>query len=407
MLKEDSMKKICLLWVMMALSLSACGGKVRESRAESSMAMETTAAEIKRAAESTEAAKEEGRMLSLSEDINDFQIEIEGTVFRLPVRYSELTAAGWTAKEGEDTERIRAHSKAGIFSFQKGKYKLMAYAVNFDINEQPVTNCYISDIIIDDFLDNKEISVRLPKGITMVKSGYDEVRAAYGDPKDEYKSDTLLSLTYSQNSDNSLQLFFDAKSGLLTKIDISNLEQPEDFVAGEVNTAVPQAVTNYQAPQAVSDNPTDFDVQFDGMMIHLPAPVSVFTGNGWEIKEDESEKTVMGSDAGWVTMYKNGHRIRSLCRNKSRDSAEIQNCFVTSLRSDDTDSRIPMTIFKGITTGISREDLEKALEGIEYKTEDSSTIQTYTVGKVFEEYEILVKKDSGIVYGITVSHDPK
>lgn len=382
--------------------------KKKKSTEDETTKKETTEEETTKE-ETTEETKEVVKSdVVLSDNLYDFQIQIDGTVFTLPQEYSSIVSSGWTLKDSDENETIQANSKYGVLVFKNSKdHSFMASGVNFDINARPVKETYITSITADQFLHNEDIDVVLAKGITLGKSTLDEVKAAYGEPNSEYNGSSSNSITYSKDGDKSIQLMFSGDTNLLDNIRIENVVKPENLSTGnsEVSTDVPQAVIDYKAPEAISDNPTDFAFSFDDMLISLPTPVSVFTANGWEISKDESKDIIAGNDNGRITMYKDNKKLTAICDNYSENATIIENTFVTSVVSDDYQSNIPIEIFKGIKKGMTQAELEQALNGIDYKKdESSSSIISYEIGKIFQKYTIYVKKAEGIVYRIEVSH---
>jgi len=382
--------------------------KKKKSTEDETTKKETTEEETTKE-ETTEETKEVVKSdVVLSDNLYDFQIQIDGTVFTLPQEYSSIVSSGWTLKDSDENETIQANSKYGVLVFKNSKdHSFMASGVNFDINARPVKETYITGITADQFLHNEGVEVILAKGITLGKSTLDEVKAAYGEPNSEYNGSSSNSITYSKDGYKSIQLMFTADTNLLNNIRIENVVKPENLSTGnsEVSTDVPQAVIDYKAPEAISDNPTDFAFSFDDMLISLPTPVSVFTANGWEISKDESKDIIAGNDNGRITMYKDNKKLTAICDNYSENATIIENTFVTSVVSDDYQSNIPIEIFKGIKKGMTQAELEQALNGIDYKKdESSSSIISYEIGKIFQKYTIYVKKAEGIVYRIEVSH---
>lgn len=417
------MKKIIIPLIIAMLALSSCITK------PSSNSEETTEAETrgrrhkkkkstedettKKETTEEETTKEETKEVVksdvvLSDNLYDFQIQIDGTVFTLPQEYSSIVSSGWTLKDSDENETIQANSKYGVLVFKNSKdHSFMASGVNFDINARPVKETYITSITADQFLHNEGVEVILAKGITLGKSTLDEVKAAYGEPNSEYNGSSSNSITYSKDGYKSIQLMFSGDTNLLDNIRIENVVKPENLSTrnSEVSTDVPQAVIDYKAPEAISDNPTDFAFSFDDMLISLPTPVSVFTANGWEISKDESKDIIAGNDNGRITMYKDNKKLTAICDNYSENATIIENTFVTSVVSDDYQSNIPIEIFKGIKKGMTQAELEQALSGIDYKKDESgSSLISYEIGKIFQKYTIYVRKAEGIVYRIEVSH---
>jgi len=141
---------------------------------------------------------------------------------------------------------------------------------------------------------------------------------------------------------------FSGDTNLLDNIRIENVVKPENLSTGnsEVSTDVPQAVIDYKAPEAISDNPTDFAFSFDDMLISLPTPVSVFTANGWEISKDESKEVIAGNDNGRITMYKDNKKLTaelstliSAMHAKAKEFANVLKMGRTQLQD-----AVPMTL---------------------------------------------------------------
>lgn len=142
----------------------------------------------------------------------------------------------------------------------------------------------------------------------------------------------------------------------------------------------------------------------------MPAPVSEFEKNGWTVKEDQSDMTVKGKDFGWVALMKNNQELRVIAQNYGANATTIRNCFVTSVKGDDNSTNMPITVQKGITRGMAKAELEKALEGVTYKFEESDMFEYYTIEgpeSSLDRVEILVRKDTSVVQAIEVSNAPK
>lgn len=59
-------------------------------------------------------------------------------------------------------------------------------------------------------------------------------------------------------------------------------------------TEVPEIRTNYQTPAALGSDFMDPEVEFMGNLYRLPAPVSAFLDNGWEMKDVAEDAFVEG-----------------------------------------------------------------------------------------------------------------
>jgi hypothetical protein len=345
----------------------------------------------------------------LSDDIYSFQIEIDGDVYQFPMKYTDFISYGWVI-EGNDTETIDPNYYM-YNTFAKGKLKCFADIINFDINALPINECYVGGITISDSqaLNAKNFTMRLPKGIEYGKSTVEDVKAAYGTPSDTYESEYYTSLRYEYASYQEIKIVVSADTGRISEIEVTNLTMPEDFVAGEVDTTVPEIVNKYKSPDKLDDDFDAFTVKYGGDLYQLPAPVSCFTANGWKIIEKESEMVVTGRSFGWVTLIKDNQRLRVIANNYCEKATAIDNCFVTKVQSGDYDNKTEIIIAKNITIGMSVAQLEKTLSGADYKKNDSSSSYDYyeieAGDSVLDGYEI--QTDKKTVTKIVVEYSPK
>lgn len=407
---------------VMALA-SACGGKTTTAPVESTVVETTPEETTETVAETTKeettaeettvaTAAEKPDFGDLSDDIYSFQIQVDDEVYQFPMAFTQFTACGWEY-DGDENKSLDASYRTSTDVFVKGKQKCYLRIMNFDINARPLKECHIVGITIDHFMVEKGGSrVLAPGGLEIGIAAIEDIKAAHGTPsRENTTSDGSVYITYSKDTYETAKFVVDGKTKTLREYEIQNLTKPADFEAGEVDTEIPAIVGQYQAPAAMSDDFADFIVEYGGTLYQLPAPVSVFEADEWKIVEDQSEMTVAGRDSGWVTMLRDNQKLRVLATNYSEKATAIQNCFITSVITDDYNNKTPLIIAKGITTDISADELESKLSGIDYeKDESGSSYINYQVvpkDSKLDRYDILVKKDTGKVYKIEVRYSPK
>ena len=61
-------------------------------------------------------------------------------------------------------------------------------------------------------------------------------------------------------------------------------------------------MTNYQTPAALGSDFMDPEVEFMGNLYRLPAPVSAFLDNGWEMKDVAEDAFVEGVGLEFIDM---------------------------------------------------------------------------------------------------------
>lgn len=408
---------------MAALALNGCGEKKSPVETQETTMLETTLEEttVETTKETTEETTEETTKSesgeaktigTLSDDIYSFQLQLDGEVYQFPMKYSDFVAGGWVY-DGDDTETLDSGYRASTQVFDKGKLEIYMDILNFDINARPLSECYLGGMSIDHWQLNKAgVSAVLPKGIALDVSSEADIRSAYGTPTyDNTTSSGMVVLEYGKDSYEKVKLTVSADTKKLSNIQIQNFVVPDDFAAGEVHEEVPEIVGKYKTPEAVSDEFGDFIVNYDDAIYQLPAPVSVFEANGWTVVEDKTQMQVAGRDFGWVTLSKDNQTLKVIANNYSEQATSMRNCFVTRIKSDDSSVKLPLTIAKGITVGMSQVNLEAALTGTDYEKEDSSDLYAcYSVapGKVsLDRYEIYVHKADSTVYKIEAANSPK
>ncbi|ROR28479.1 hypothetical protein EDD66_10461 [Mobilisporobacter senegalensis] len=349
---------------------------------------------------------------SLSDDLYSFQVELNGHIYQFPMSYSDLTSNGWKY-EGDTSLKLEPDQyTTEQFSNEDG-LKLYVDIVNLGINSESFDNCQIGGFSIDNYaVGDKEISLILPGGIQYGKSTMEDVIKAYGDPSDTYEGSLYTSLTYEYASYQDIDLNIDIETKVINSIDLRNFVLTEEAAGQntEVSSEVPSVVSEYKAPSSLGNDLTSFIVDYDGALYQLPAPVSEFVKNGWKVKPEESDPAVKAKDSGWITLMKNNQSLRVIVRNYAEAATTIDNCFVTTVKGGDNSTDMPITIQHKITRGMSKSDLEKALKGTKYETDDSSSFEYYTIaGKEssLDKVEIIVNKDTKKIQSIEVSNSPR
>lgn len=392
---------IVVMAILAVFSINGCSNKVKTAEADK---------------ETEEYTAEENTKMApapvLSDDIYSFQLKLNGKVYQFPMKYTEFAANGWVY-DGDESEHLDSGYIAGTRVFAKEELEVYADIINFDINAKPRSECYIAGISVDNYqLDKAGASAGTAKGIKIGKSTAAEIRAAYGTPGYENTDDSgFTSIEYHIGMYQSIKFSIDSESKKLSKIQIQNYAEPEDFIPGEVSAEVPEAVGRYEAPDAVSNEFADFTVNYSGALYRLPAPVSVFEANGWKIVEGSSDMQAAGCSYGWVTLMKDNQTLKVIANNYSEQATSIRNCFVIKVKSDEFDAKVPITIAKGITIGMSQADLETILSEDGYEKDDSSTLYViYTVTPVentLDRYTIAVRKANSKVCKIEMEYTPQ
>ena len=334
-------------------------------------ATEEAAAETTEAAgEATDSESAEG----LGDDIYSFSMEFDGQTMKFPMTYQDFVGMGWELSSREDPDMKISTNSYGFVSFNKGKNSVSAEVMNLGINEVGLEDSLIGGITVDGSydIDLTSVSVKLPGGIELGKSTLDDIKAAYGDPSDTYEGDLYTKVTYEKDTYQEVELSVFKDDNTLKKVDMENLEEPEGYDKGAVSDEVPDIVTAYKAPDALGSDMLDTAVEYMGDFYSLPAPVSAFTANGWEIQNAEDTPYVEGNGLAFIDMMKNNQSIHFSVYNETENATALENCFVRELSFATYEPEsIEMKLSGDITLGADKAELIKMADEKGYISEEN------------------------------------
>lgn len=350
----------------------------------------------------------------LGTDIYSFQLEYAGKLIQLPMTYEDFTALGWTLSENDSPDTMVPTGSYTMVTFNNGEVSAYVDMINFGINEAAVTDCLVAGITLDMSWGDTDLTanpVNLPGGISMGVSNVDDIKAAYGEPSDTYDSDLYTKMTYEKDSYEQVELCVYKESNTLLQVDIRNFKEPEGFDKGSVSTEVPEIVTAYQTPEALGSDFMDPEVEFMGNLYRLPAPVSVFLDNGWEMKDVAEDAFIEGGGLEVIEMMKDNQTVRLSVHNLTENATFIENCFVTELSFGSYDPEVlALKLSENITLGADKSELiAKAGErGYLYEDEDNYlTIYPNKDSKLEHSVQFWFNEEESTtkVASITVCHE--
>ena len=333
----------------------------------------TTEAKVTETAAQEDSADSESTG-ELGDDIYSFSMEFDGQTMKFPMTYQEFTDMGWELSSSEDPDTKVSTNSYGMLTFNKGASSVYADVINLGINEVGLEDCLIGGISVDGSydVDLTAVSVKLPGDIELGKATLDDIKAAYGEPSDTYEDDLYTKLTYEKDSYQEVELSVFKDDNTLKEVDMRNFEEPEDYDKGTVSDEVPDIVTSYEAPTALGDDMMDTAVEYMGDLYSLPAPVSAFTANGWEIQDAEDTPYVEGGGIAFIDMMKNNQSIHFSVYNETENATALENCFVRELSFATYDPEsIAMKLSGDITLGADKAELIKMADEKGYISEEN------------------------------------
>ena len=333
----------------------------------------TTEAEVTETAAQEDSADSESTG-ELGDDIYSFSMEFDGQIMKFPMTYQDFVGMGWELSSREDPDMKISTNSYGFVSFNKGKNSVSAEVMNLGINEVGLEDSLIGGITVDGSydIDLTSVSVKPQGGIELGKSTLDDIKAAYGEPSDTYEGDLYTKVTYEKDTYQEVELSVFKDDNTLKKVDMENLEEPEGYDKGAVSDEVPDIVTAYKAPDALGSDMLDTAVEYMGDLYSLPAPVSAFTANGWEIQNAEDTPYVEGNGLAFIDMMKNNQSIHFSVYNETENATALENCFVRELSFATYDPEsIEMKLSGDITLGADKAELIKMADEKGYISEEN------------------------------------
>ena len=352
-------KKMLVLFLAVGMILGGCQNT--QEKPQTGKGEETSRDETEDTPE-----EEKNYDVKLSKNLYDFEFAINDTVFHLPQALDDWKETGWSYERAESEEMLDGDSFLEGETLKNEEKELIVDIVNLDGEKQQLGACSVGGVTLEN-TDKDNMVYQLPGKITVGESTLDDVLDAYGDPDDQYEEKDWVYVTYEYGIYKKADLVFDIEDEVLEKAVLKNYRDSEPE---ETSKDVPKEVSDYQAPEAFSENPLDFIVQFDGDFYQLPAPVSEFIKNGWKIDEEGSDTSVKAGRHGYVTLEKDGQTLYGVVNNYSKSAVPIKNSFLTNLHGDFDVTKVPIQIYRGITLGMNEESMKEALSDAKYETKE-------------------------------------
>lgn len=348
-------------------SSQAVGADTSKAQTDSSEAAEAT----------TEAAA--ATATQLSDKLEDYTFMLEGDVYQLPFAYSVLADKGWRIYNSEyyDDTKINGNSYGDI-TLQKDKKTIDVSIINASGNAKELKDCNVGGISV--YGSNKNApEFSIAKGIK-VGDKEDKVREAFGSPTDTSKYDEYNYLRYGEDDsittivcDNGTDEYNDAQ------IEIKNFVATEDDKKTETSDEVPEYLSTYVAPTELGTDPLSYNIEIENQVYTLPAPVSVFTDNGWKIASQEDSVPSGRSLSSAIKLQKDGKEIEASVTNFADYQTKPENCAISYLYFYADESKNPeVKLPGGITIKSTSEDVKKwAGDKFDYSKSGDSEYYNY------------------------------
>lgn len=347
----------------------------------------------------------------LSDDLYDFQLSIDGTVYQFPMFYADFEALGWEY-DGDNTQTLSSNQYTSVEVWKKDGFRVYTRFANLSMNAVPYSESMVAGITLDQYnLKDCDWEILLPGGIEFGVSNADDIKAAYGEPSRDHDSDLSYSMTYELDFYREIKLGVDKEKNALLDVELLNLVELEG-VDNSINEAVPELVQAYQAPKTLGDDFYAYAVQMEGVVYSLPCPVSVLVENGFAINTAGSDSEVASGGVGWVDLTYNNQTLHTMVKNYADYATIVENCFAVSMKSSVNGPKFDLVFPGGIKVGDSEDAVKKATANFNCETETSDSGYTYYEvfdpdGSSLDSYSIVVKDGSVCTIEVENSKEPK
>lgn len=229
-----------LLAIGCTLSIAACGttsgdatsaseetliSRVDEAREELQKEFDEKEPETKEpgAEEPEEQSASAEKPTVLSDNLYDFQISIDGTIYQFPMQYSEFEALGWQYI-GEPTNTLDPNHHALTEMWLKDGGRALTKFMNLSTDTVPYSESTVIGITLDQ-LDVRDCDweIIMPNGIQWGVSDADDIILAYGEPTEDDDNEYYRKMKYEYENYRAVLLYVYKDDNTLKKIEIINV----------------------------------------------------------------------------------------------------------------------------------------------------------------------------------------
>jgi hypothetical protein len=261
------------------------------------------------------------------------------------------------------------------------------------------------EVTSDDGLSKENFSIF--QGIS-IGSTKDELQEKFGIPTQTRESDFGYS-TFEYAIDTYAKYQLKVEDDVITSIQIQNYLQQKESDEQQTKSQVdlPESVTAYKAPENLGNDWQSMNVEYGGVVYHLPVPVNALLENGWQIKDSTNKEVDAMRKTANIKFIKDNQVLTTEVVNYEETAQPLENVYVSSLKySSLIPTKISLAIPGGIDENSSLDEI-KAKLGTPDEEEESTRSLTYIWETADKGYiEIYWNKEENAINSITVSNAP-
>lgn len=359
----------------------------------------------------------------LSDDPFAMQFQLDGTVFQLPCKLSDLEQAGFYLAEDEAGNMLEDgySSNVTLYYGDPDDYEYVNCSIyNTSGTELPFEDCAVDMISFTEY-SLEEHEVVFPGNIQMGVSSQADIEAVYGPAEDPFVDDDYVSFDYVRDDSSLTRVKFtvvgDELSDVTLRCDDSFAwdvapQQVKANEAASTGAANAPSLEAAPAPAELSDDPFSFQALVDGTVVQLPCPVANFEQLGFTFGGDEASDVLEDGYQTTVSLYSGDPDeyiyVTATIYNASGSEQTFANCMVSSVsfHAGSIGSHT-VQIAGGLALGSSTPDEALAVFGepaFDW-TSDDGTARSFDFNPTPDEYYKTVSLwfDDGVLTDITLS----
>ena len=324
-----------------------------------------------------------------SDNLYDFVFTLDGMKYQLPFAFADLTDNGWTitSNDASSESEINANSYEYL-TMAKDGHKVTVYIINPSGNTKTVKECKIGGVEVEAYYLGDSSLFSMAKGINL-ESTQEDITAAFGSANSTNSYDDYTKLSY-QKAD-----YVDADFSVYTEETKYNTIRLRNFVsddsdATETSTKVPDYLSEYVAPTELGSDLLSGNIQIDGELYRLPAPVSEFLDHDWRITQKPDG--IGAGNTEYITVQKGDTKLSLNVINLASYQTTPENCAVYGISVSDYD-KVSVKLPGEITIGTEKSVVEAAVnEDFSYDKGSSNYTYSYYApsGK---DYNVSIRVD--------------
>ena len=323
----------------------------------------------------TESSTTADGTVQMSDDISDTTVTLDGVIYQLPFAYSQLKEDGWKCDSSEQ-ENVGGNNYE-FLSMTKGEKRMSISVFNPSGNAKMIRDCLVGEISVYSYDDAPEFSIAKDIKVGVSKK---EVREAFGEPSQYYEGSDgdYVTLTYGDSLENVYTRITCDKGTdneySYASITVHNFTASEEAQQTETSEETPEYLSSYAAPTELGTDPTSGNIEIDGDLYRLPASVSAFLNNGWEITYQENAVPAGGTSS--LEFERNGQELSVSIKNLADYQTVPENCAVTGVNLSDGDA--PFVLPGGVNNQSSSDEIKEwQTSGFSYSKDGEDESYSY------------------------------